>query len=214
MQNDNSTTTSQKDKPFLLRKVKHRRAILYIVLAVAVLLFYVSLLQISSVYHTSLLELMTLEEAALVSSPKSYLFLTPARDTVRVGEEFPVNIFVDTRSKNVVVVSANLSYDKDHLEVISVDLSGSLFELTAENEVNEAEGKIKITVGKPTPGVKTRKGKVATVYFRAKAAMTPYTPNIYFNFTPGSSFFSTVILDDKQGTNILVGVKGAKITIK
>lgn len=195
----------------LRKKVSHLRFFIYVLVATCVLVTSVSLLWIHSVYTESPFETYY---SIAPKVPKALLYLSPREGNYNVGDEFPVDVLVNTLGSNVVVVAAYLSYNKNVLEAVSIDLSGSPFEFTAEKEINRKDGKIKITLGKPTPGINVHNGKVATVYFKAKEKTHPHMENIYFDFTKGSAFYSTVILDDKQGTNILDDTRGAKINIE
>jgi len=131
-----------------------------------------------------------------------------------VGDEFNIDVMVDTKDNNVVVVAAYLSYSKEEMEAINIDLANSPFPFVAEKQIIAQDGKIKITIGKPTPGINSSAGKVATVRFRAIKKVNPTIENISFNFTQGSSLFSGVFIDDKQGTNALNIIGGAKIFIE
>lgn len=211
-QNSYNTEDFKNEKTifFLKKKISHLRFFIYILVASLVLIASISLLWIYSFYIELPFETYYSKPSP---KPKALLYLSPKEGNYSKGEEFPVDILVNTMGNNVVVVAAYLSYNKNQLEAISIDLTDSLFEFTAEKEINAKDGKIKITLGKPTPGIKVHNGKVATVYFKAKEKAHPYMENIYFDFTKGSDFYSTVILDDKKGTNILDGTRGAKINI-
>ena len=145
--------------------------------------------------------------------PQAALYLSPEQGNYKVGDEFSVDVLVNTAGSDVVVAAAHLSYNKNYMKALSIDTSRSLFQMTAENDINIKDGKIKITLGKPTPGVKASSGLVATIHFKALEKVSPYFDNIYFDFTKGSSLYSTVILDDQKGTNILNMTRGAKIFI-
>lgn len=141
------------------------------------------------------------------------LFLSPNIEKLQTGEEFKIDVLVDTKGRDVNAVAAYLSYNKDCMEALNIDLADSIFPIIAEKDINLKDGKIKITVGKPTPGININNGKVATISFKAIKQSRPYTSNIYFDFTEGSSLFSAVFLDDKKGTNILNETRGALISI-
>jgi len=196
----------------LQKKISRLRVFVYLFLAISVLMTCVSLLWIYSAFIAE-----SPFETYYSTAPtpaKALLYLSPKEGNYKVGDEFSVDILLNTAGSDVVVSAAHLSYNKSKMEALSINLSGSIFEMTAEKEINAKDGKIKITLGKPTPGVKAQNGKVATVNFRAKDKTRPYTDNVYFDFTKGSALYSTVILDDKQGTNILDATRGAKINIE
>lgn len=204
--NDNSKAIS-----LLKKKISHLRFFVYVFLATSVLMTCVSLLWIHYTFTEPQFETYY---STPLQPPKALLYLSPQEGNYKVGDEFSIDVLVNTVGSNVVAVAAYLSYNKDQIEALSIDSSNSIFEMAAEGKINNSDGKIKITLGKPTPGVKVHNGKVATVHFKAKEKTHPYVENIYFDFTKGSSLFSTVILDDKKGTNILDGTRGAKIFIE
>jgi hypothetical protein len=209
--NSSSEPANGKKISALRKKISHLRFFIYVLVATCVLVASVSLLWIYSIYTESPFETYY---STPPQQPKALLYLSPKEGNYNVDDEFSVDVLLNTVGSSVVVAAAYLSYNTSKLEVLAVDLSGSIFEFTAEKEINAKDGKIKITLGKPTPGVKVHNGKVATVNFRAKEKTRPYTDNVYFDFTKGSALYSTVIIDDKQGTNILDATRGAKINIE
>lgn len=146
-------------------------------------------------------------------SPVAFLYLSPKEGRYSVGDEFAVNVLINTAGSDVVATAAYLSFNKSAMQAISIDTSDSAFIMDAEKEVNNEQGKIKITIGKPTPGVRGNAAKVATIHFKALEKTNPLLENISFDFTKGSSLYSTIIIDDKKGTNVLSTTQGAKIFI-
>lgn len=145
--------------------------------------------------------------------PKAFLYLLPKAGRYVIGDEFTVDILINTAGSNVVATASYLSFNKNTMQALLIDTSGSAFGMDAEKEINNEQGKIKITLGTPTPGFRGNAGKVATIRFKAIERINPFFENIYFDFTKGSSLYSTIILDDKKGTNILSITRGAKIII-
>ncbi len=195
----------------LVKKISFSKALFYIIiLCLAVETFML----ISSSIFSSDIEILFQEVG--VSSPRSQamLYILPAEAKYKVGDEFKIDVLVDTRGKNIVVAAAYLSYNKNKLQALDIDLSDSDFRFTAEKEINQKDGKIKITLGQPTPGIKSDKGKIASVRFKALESTDVTNNNIYFDFTRHSSHYSTVILDDKKGTNILSLTQGASVIIE
>lgn len=194
----------------LTKKVDFLRVVVYIVVGVLIfesfITIYISnsnpdfeyLFQLSGVKHT--------EEASL--------FLVPNVVKCKAGEEFNIDILTNTGGNNVVVAAAYLSYNQEKLEAISIDVESSDFVLFAEKEIIKKEGKIKITAGKPTPGVNSSSVKVASVRFKALKPVETQIYDINFDFTVSSSRYSTIILDDKKGTNILSSTHGVNVNIE
>ncbi len=193
----------------LKRRINFLRAIVLIILTSLIVVTILAVLMIS--YYTDLdtVFLVMLSPEA----PKSSLYLVPNVGKYKVGDEFVIDVLIDTKGNDVVVSAAYLSYNKENIEALEIDISDSVFTIEAEREIIHQEGKIKITLGKPTPGINLSGGKIAAIRFRALEPITPQINNIYFDFTSHSSRYSTVILDNKLGTNILSFTRGAKIYI-
>ena len=136
---------------------------------------------------------------------KAELSLSPATKTVNVGETFSVDILVNTNGQNVVAVAAYLHYDTTKLEVVNINTSNSVFTMEAEKNVDPSTGKIKITLGKPTPGVNTTRGNVATINFKAMAQASP--ANVTFVFTGFGASSDSGIYNESGGSDILSSVK-------
>jgi len=197
----------------LNKKISLLRTIVYISLAILVL---VTCLIVYNAYQPVYETPFETYFSTAPKKPVAYLYLSPKEGHYKVGDEFTVDVLINTVGSNVVASAAYLSYDKSKIEALSIDVTGSVFNMTAEKEINANDGKIKITLGKPTPGIVTFRGnavRMATIHFKAIGATYPKTDNIYFDFTKGSSLYSTVIIDDKKGTNILDDTRGARIFI-
>lgn len=147
------------------------------------------------------------------TSPEASLYMSPRQGTFHAGDEFAVDVLVNTGGHSVVATAAYISFNTEAFEVVSVDTASSVFDMEAEKQVNNKEGKIKLTLGKPTPGIKSNAGLVAKIRFKALKQTDPRFENIYFDFARNSSLFSTVILDDKKGTNILTATKGIRAVV-
>jgi parallel beta-helix repeat protein len=132
------------------------------------------------------------------------LSLSPATKTVNIDDNFNVDVLVNTGGQNVVVVGAYLNYDPTKLEVIGIDNSNSVFTMTVEKTADPTTGMIKLALSKPTPGVNTASGNIATVKFKALAQVSP----AYVSFVMDSDrLYTCVLLDDGKGTDILGSVK-------
>lgn len=193
----------------LKRRINFLRAVVLIILASLVV---ITILVILMIFYYSDLNTVFLVMLS-PEGPKASLYLVPNVGKYKVGDEFNIDVLINTKGNDVVVSAAYLSYNKDKIEALEIDISDSVFTIVAEREIIHQEGKIKITLGKPTPGINLSEGKIATIRFRALRPINPQINNIYFDFTPYSSHYSTVILDNKLGTNILNSTRGAKIYI-
>jgi len=153
-------------------------------------------------------------EAGLVgNTTQATLSLSPETGSYSVGDSFSVDVMVNTNGQDVVVVAAYIKYNTSYFRADSIDTAGSIFTTEAEKTIDSTAGEIKITLGKPTPGVNIANGKVAAINFTAVLATAPTADNITFDFAAGSTLESNVILDDGLGTDILSGVYNSRYTV-
>lgn len=199
----------EKISKILNQKISYLRFFIYLFVAILFLMTSLVIFWTNSSYNEPIDTFYSKAPQQL----KSFLYLAPKEGRYSIGEEFSINVLINTAGSDVVATAAYLSYNTKALQALSIDTTDSAFEMEAEKIINKEQGKIKITLGKPTPGVKSNAAKVATIRFKALEQTNPLFENIYFNFTEGSSLYSTVIIDDKKGTNILKATKGAKILI-
>jgi len=200
-------------KEFLFRELSTKKGLIFILAA-----FLAGMLVIlQEARKTQFPELLT---GFLGSEEKATLSIFPNEATYKAGEEFPVNIYLNTKGNKVVAVAVYLSYDPSHFQAISVTTTGSVFGAGYEiinyngSASHVPTGTIEIVKASPSPGIETANGLVATIKFKALTPISPTNDNITFNFTaPYASSDSDVILDDGQGTDILSGVNNAKYTL-
>ena len=139
---------------------------------------------------------------------KATLSLSPASISAKVGDEFRVDILVDTAGQDIVAVLANLFFDKSLVEAERIDVSGSVFPLEAERAVYP--GSVRVVRGARAPGYNGSGGLIASVYFRALAKGSGA---ITITLTTPGDGPSRVIIDDGQGTDVLRGVLGVRYSI-
>jgi len=130
----------------------------------------------------------------------------------KTGDEFPVQILLDTAGKAIVAVQAVFNYDKNAVQVISVDTSGSDFNYEIKNSIDTESGQGFLALAKPTPGVSGAAIKVATVNLKALADVTEPVLQLKFD-SLGAIADSAAILDDGNGTNVLQKVMNKLSTI-
>lgn len=216
MENTNNISNAETNIPdkkkiaILKKKISHLRTAIYIFVAISVLLTVLSLFWIYQSYEVPAVDTYF---STAPQPPKAFLYIAPAQGNYKVGDKFAIDVLVNTAGSNVVAAAAYLSYDKKNMEVESIDFANSLLGIVFENSINASDGKIKISLGKPTPGINVHSGKLATIRFKATQKTSPYVDNISFDFTRGTTLYSAVIIDDKKGTNILDTTRGAKIFI-
>lgn len=151
------------------------------------------------------------------------LMLSPTSTSAIVGTPFNVDVNVDTHTNNVVAVKAVIDYNPANFSLLNVDTSTSVFaagntciynskpcEIVTQDAGN---GRAIITLSKPTPGVNTASGKIATLQFRALQPIAPSAANITVQYIAyGNYTDSDVIFDDGLGTDILNSVANTTVT--
>ena len=152
------------------------------------------------------------------------LILEAPGETIRVGDDFEMDAVIDTDGENIVVVKAIIEYDKEVFELRNIDTSESTFSVGNTCQYNnkaceiitrdDAGGKAIITLSKPSPGIKTDSGIIATLTFRALQESSPGLNNFSFNFISAGRYDdSDMILDDGNGTDTLDSVVGATVAV-
>lgn len=129
------------------------------------------------------------------------LLLSPATGNYTVGDEFNINILLNTGDKLVVGVDVSLSFDAEKLQVQTVT-PGNLFEnqIVFFNEVRD--GKILLSLGSFTPF--TGGGIYGTIRF---LATTAGTAQVIFDQTPNCK------VAQEGGSDILGETTGGLYTI-
>jgi hypothetical protein len=130
----------------------------------------------------------------------------------KVGDEFPIQIILNTAGKNIVAVQAIYSYDKNTLQVISADISGSSFNNEIKNTIDANQGQGFLALAKATPGVNGATVKVATVNLKALADVSEPTLRLKLD-TFNAVSDSAAMLDDGLGTNVLQKVESMTLNV-
>ncbi len=154
------------------------------------------------------------------NSSYATLRLSPYTGVYKLGNTFSVDVYMNTYGQNIVVASIFLEYDPAKFEVISYDTTSSVFyDPTGTKEIYDdseiANGKFRLTIGKPTPGVNTSNGKVATIVLKGMGDTgVPSSDNFTFDFdfSPPSTNESNLLLEGEV-EDVLKGVLNAKFSI-
>lgn len=140
------------------------------------------------------------------AAPKSQaavaLSLSPASQRVKVGQNLDVDIKVNTNGQAVNAVQASLSYPADKLEFVSVDNSGSAFDVTAFT--SGGDGSVTIARGAST-AVNSISAQIATVQFRTLASTRKAT--VSFKTT-------SAVIRASDNINILTKMISGQYTIQ
>ncbi len=163
------------------------------------------------------LKIQSMSDAA---GEKSKLFLDPADISVTTGEEFDVDVVIDTNGSNVVFTKVIVEYEPQELTLVGWNTNDSTFSIgntCIYNDkpceivnIDHSNGSIEIGVAKPSPGVNTDSGKIATLTFKALADIGAES-EIEIKFIEEKNYTdSDMILDgigdDGAGTDILAEV--------
>ncbi len=138
------------------------------------------------------------------------------------GEDFKVSVTLDTKNNDVVAAGVYLNYNPDKLELLSVDTSDSDFDKNSQCVMeggepceiinhDEQNGIVEIVKMKPSPGVNSGNVKVAEITF--KGIRETNSTDIAFDFAGPGEGKSRVILDDGEGTDILLEANELSLVI-
>lgn len=156
----------------------------------------------------------------LSAPPQAAFYFTPVSASVKEGENFTVDVAVDSKGGNLVAGSVYVKYDPAKISVQEINTLGSVFNFEVENVVDQESGLIKITRGKPGDGVTSDtddgftggNGKIATLSLKALRA-TPQTKLDILKEIDAKATISRSILDDGQGTDVLATVSSGTLEI-
>lgn len=163
------------------------------------------------------LQLQTTSDA----NEEASFFLSPSKVSIVKDGNFVINVMIDTKGYNVVAATAIINYNPSELKLLNYNTSGSIF--SDENtciyngkpcqiiQNDTTNGKIEITMAKPSPGINATSGNFATLNFQALKIAS--SSNITVNFSSGSYSDSNIVIDDGAGTDILKTVSNATVAI-
>ena len=129
--------------------------------------------------------------------------VSPSTGVYQAGQTFTVNVQVRTNGDPVNAAEGTLKFNPSELSVVSVNRSGSIFNLwVAEPAFSNAAGTVSFSGGVPS-GYSGSVGKVLSVTFRTKGSGTSQV-----SFSNGS-----VLANDGRGTNVLTSMNGGSYTV-
>lgn len=132
------------------------------------------------------------------------LSLTPGSGVYGAGTTFTARVVVNTSGQAINAADATLSFNPNELSVVSVNRTGSIFNLwVAEPTFSNSAGTISFSGGLPS-GYTGSAGTVMNVTFRSRGAGTARV-----RFTNGS-----VLANDGRGTNVLTSMNAGTYTIQ
>ena len=151
-----------------------------------------------------------------VGAKAATLTLSPASQTVNVGDTLTVQVLLDTQGANIDGLDIQaLNYNPYNLQLQDADQStagtqiqaGSLMPQTLANSVDTTNGKIVFSQITNPGSTYTGSGVLATLTFKALVAGNT---KLTFDFTPGGTTQSDVA---SQGNNVLTSVVNGQYTI-
>lgn len=138
------------------------------------------------------------------SADAASLGLSPSTGVYTANGTFTARVIVNTDGKSVNAAEGTLSFNPRELSVVSVNRSGSIFNLwVTEPTYSNSAGTISFSGGLPS-GYTGSAGTIMNVTFRAAGAGTARV-----SFKNGS-----VLANDGRGTNILTAMNGGSYTIQ
>ncbi|OGE16191.1 hypothetical protein A3F00_03295 [Candidatus Daviesbacteria bacterium RIFCSPHIGHO2_12_FULL_37_11] len=191
-----------------LKKLKNELGVIPLLVLLAGLGFVIFILAVTSLpLRNQLEQLYPKKESKAVSDLTGATFSlgTQTIDVVE-GQQIPVDILVRTDTHKANLFSVKLNYDKDKLEVLSIDTTGSFITTWVERVFDNTLGKASIIGGVPKPGFSTTgtDAAMARLIFRAKV--------------PGSAQISydinSAIYRNTDNVNFLTSTTGLTLNIQ
>lgn len=132
------------------------------------------------------------------------LSVSPGTGVYTSNSNFTVRVIVNTSGKPINAAEGTLSFNPSELSVVSVNRSGSIFNLwVAEPSFSNSGGTISFSGGLPS-GYTGSSGNIMTVTFKAKGS----------GASKVSFSSASVLANDGAGTNVLTSMNGGTFTIQ
>jgi len=127
--------------------------------------------------------------------------LTLDKQSFSIGEDFTVNLRIDSQGVAVNAAQGTIQYPSDILEVRSIDKATSVFNFWLQDPIEAPDKKSISFTGGSTGGLSGTSLNVVKIVFRVKGVGTGS-----INVNNGA-----ITASDGSGTNVLVGSKGVDI---
>ncbi len=142
-------------------------------------------------------------------APNSDLSMSPASSTVNSGNTFTVQLRVNTNGQMTNAFQTDITYPAALLDVVSVDNTGSAYEIQAVNTSVPGSGTISLASGTITP--KTGNLLLNTITFRAKSSGLAQVR--YVNPIVASSITNTDVLKSFTSGDYTISSAGPTATL-
>lgn len=130
-------------------------------------------------------------------------YIMPQGGNYKANISFSIDVKIDSEGDGINAAQASINFNKDILEIESVDKTGSVFSFWAEEPIySNSEGKLTF-IGGTINGVSGTTLQVLKIKFKSK------------KIGEGAIFFDdgAITIDDGTGTNILTEMIGANFRI-
>ena len=168
------------------------------------------LVVVELVWGANYLKTLPQPAAPIKAEAGALLAFSPAQKMVKVGEEFEVELILDTKGVGTSGTDVIIDYDPALIEVRNVR-PGLLYQKYPLNEVDAAGGKIGFS-GVATPP-KAFSGKGTLAYLKLKA-LEAGTATLTIEFTKGETTDSNVVQARSGGKDILDKIISGQYFIK
>lgn len=148
------------------------------------------------------IERIPLMEKPPFSIYNSTLSLRPESGFVDPNVRQSIDIIIDRGEEEVNAVDVTLTYDPMEAEVDEVRTDSSFCDRFWEKSIDQDRGEVRIACGKPSPGLSTESGVIASIMVYPKKSFS-------LRFSPESQ----VLANDGLGTNVLRASEGARFTL-
>ena len=148
--------------------------------------------------------------APVAAETGALLSFSPAQKVVRVGEEFEVELILDTKSVKTSGTDVIINYDPTVVEVLNVR-PGLLYQKYPLNEVDAASGKIGFSGIATSPKAFSGKGTLA--YLKLKP-LKAGVATLGIEFTKDVTTDSNVVQAGSGGKDVLEKVINAYYSVK
>ena len=139
------------------------------------------------------------------------LFLEPSEAVYQVGNEFDLDLMLETDGREIALVSAGLKFDPKKLQVQQINILQSGFRVTIENFFDNNSGRIKIA---RTSLKEAIRGSSKILIAEVKFKVLPFIGRTEINFTRDKEWiFSGVFLSGGSESNILKETRGGSYKI-
>lgn len=174
------------------------------------IIIFVLIIILALIYFLAFPKKKIEEKGVFTEKSKVTLSMAASQREIAQGDEFLVNVILDTSEFQADGVDVVLNYNPQYLEFKKIDYSDSVFSTFPPYSVIKGGGRISFSALSPAGQTFQGKGKVAAISFQA---LKQGESEIYFDFQPDSAFDSNVALHGK-GKDILEKVDNLKILIE